>query len=948
MGYLHIYPVAKPITSVLFFLLSCICTNAAKPHTINFNKYTYPGGNKNWAIAQDTSGVMYFGNDNGLLEFDGIRWKLYPVPEAVVVRAVAVTADNRIFTGGFEEFGVWERTQTNELVYTSLSQALKKSGNLKNDDIWKIHVTDDVILFQSFNHIYAYDYQQAFVRSEGSNILFLLQVYDEFWIQKTNGSLYRLNNNNLEEIPGSAVFSDTEVRVVLPFPNQRYLIATATKGFYIYDGQTFTRWQTSLPEIERNQINNGIRNTNGNYFIGTILNGLYEMTPDGEVINHYSTDNFLQNNTVLGLFEDHSGDVWVALDRGISYIRYLDNLDCYIDPTGKTGAVYSAALFDNNLFLATNQGLFYLPEKQLSGLDPLSGLRLVEGTEGQVWDVKVYGDKLLCGHNHGLRIINKQLQITAKEESDRGIYKMNHERYNDTDLLFLSTYFVASIFQNDLSFLSDIGDIREPIMDIEMDHLGNIWMTHTQRGLYRCRFLGDLSNQKLIRMYGINDNDTLPRHFRIFKLGGRVVFLSDDHFYVYNDINDRLVSFEAFDKCFEGITSICQLIPLSNNLFYALTNHSVYKGYHDGIEVRLIEKFDVGYNHLSLVDAYENAVMLNDSTGMICLDNGFMLHHFKRMMQKNTVEIPRPLIRLVETKDTKDSLYYWQPDKDAIRVPYSQRTIAFDFFAKHVLKDNLSFQYLLKGEAEEWSAPDKVHTVRFERLSKGDYVFYLRTVNSMGDSSEVTSFSFSILPPWYQTGWAYAGYVLCILLSLFFIWFSVLRRYRNVHLLKVRMREEQRLRRQNASLRQVIEEKDAVLFSQASFIIQKNELILKVKKEIDNFYNSYSERKIFLPLYAKISTLLNKNMDIDEDWKMFLIQFEQKHATFFNRLREVYPDLTMNDLKLCACLRLNLASKDISSLLNISIRAVENSRYRLRKKMNIPPNQNLNDYFMRF
>ncbi len=920
---------------------------AAKPHTINFDKYTYQAGNKNWAIAQDTYGVMYFGNDNGLLEFDGVRWKLYTIPEAEVVRAVAITDDNRIFTGGFEEFGVWERNETNELVYTSLSKEIKQQGNLKNDDIWRIHVADDVVLFQSFNHIYVYDYERTFVRTEGSNILFLLQVYDEYWIQKTGGSLYRLVGERLDEIPGSSVFSDTEVRVVLPYAGHQYLVVTTTKGFYLYDGHVFTRWQ--LPTgMEKYQVNNGILSSNGNYFFGTILNGIYEMTPGGTVVNHFSTNNFLQNNTVLGLFEDEFGNVWAALDRGISYLQYLNDLDCYIDPSGKTGAVYSAVLFDDKLFLATNQGLFYLPATQLAGLDPLSDMRLVEGTEGQVWDVKVYGDKLLCGHNYGLLIIDKQLRITESDEVSRGVYKINRERYNNTDLLFASTYFVASILKGDLSFLSNINDIREPIMDIEMDHLGNIWMTHTQKGLYRCRFMDNISRQKLIRMYGLNDRDDQPRRFRIFKLGGRVIFLSDDHFYIYDDIADKLIPFDAFNQCFEGVHSIQQLIPLGYNMFYALTNNSVYKGFYDGDEVYLIENFDMGFNHLSLVNAYENAVVLDDSTSMICLDNGFMLHHFRVKIQQETADIPPPYIRLVETRNMKDMRYYWQLDKEDIRIPYNQHTISFDFFSRNVMEENLLFQYRLRGEADEWSTPEKIHDVRFERLSKGDYVFELRTVNSLGEYSSATSFSFSILPPWYQTGWAYIVYVLCVILSLIGVWFIVLRRYRNVHLLKVRMREEQRLRRQNASLQQVIEEKDAELFSQASFIIQKNELILTVKKEIDDFYNSSSGKKVFLPLYSKIAALLNKNMDIDEDWKMFLIQFEQKHAGFFHRIREVHPDLTSNDLKLCACLRLNLSSKDISSLMNISLRAVENSRYRLRKKLDIPSTQNLNDYFMRF
>jgi FixJ family two-component response regulator len=69
-------------------------------------------------------------------------------------------------------------------------------------------------------------------------------------------------------------------------------------------------------------------------------------------------------------------------------------------------------------------------------------------------------------------------------------------------------------------------------------------------------------------------------------------------------------------------------------------------------------------------------------------------------------------------------------------------------------------------------------------------------------------------------------------------------------------------------------------------------------------------------------------MDTEDDWNKFLIRFEEKHKNFFKKLKMLYPQLTNNDLRLCACLKLGLESKDIASLMNISVRAVENNRYR--------------------
>jgi len=152
-------------------------------------------------------------------------------------------------------------------------------------------------------------------------------------------------------------------------------------------------------------------------------------------------------------------------------------------------------------------------------------------------------------------------------------------------------------------------------------------------------------------------------------------------------------------------------------------------------------------------------------------------------------------------------------------------------------------------------------------------------------------------------------------------------------------------RRTNAILLDEIEKKDAELLTQTSFIIQKNELILKLKEMVDEFCARNHQRAL-LPLYQKMNTLLANHLDTEGDWKMFLIKFEQKHKSFFKTLKSQHPQLTNNDLRLCACLKLNMETKDIASLMNLSVRAVENNRYRLRKKLNLSSSDNLNEYFL--
>ena len=221
----------------------------------------------------------------------------------------------------------------------------------------------------------------------------------------------------------------------------------------------------------------------------------------------------------------------------------------------------------------------------------------------------------------------------------------------------------------------------------------------------------------------------------------------------------------------------------------------------------------------------------------------------------------------------------------------------------------------------------------------------LRTTDGLNNYSPDTLLEFNVLPPWYNTVWWYLTCCALIIAALFGTFYLMKRRLQTKHLRRMKAQEAAHLRLMNEQLQNEIEEKDAEIFTQTSFIIHKNELILKLKEMVDDIC-ARNTQKGLIPFYQKINNLLANNLDTEDDWKMFLIKFEQKHRNFFKRLKEMHPQLTNNDLRLCACLRLNMETKDIASLMNLSVRAVENNRYRLRKKLDLKPTQNLNEYFL--
>ncbi len=910
--------------------------SAENPVIINFTKTQYGAANKNWSISEGPRGTMYFGNDIGLLEFDGVEWRLNKLPNEQVVRSVYATSGHTLYTGGFEEFGRWDRQPDGKLEYTSLSAALP-ADTWHNDDIWRILPQGDFIYFQSFSGLF-YGHTQSDEAQKfpsPKNFHFLMQVRNELWVQESEKGLYRIEGTQLIGIPGSEIFGRTEVKAVLPYQKD-YLIVTSNMGLYTYDGKEFALLNTDYM-LTSAGINCGIAGSNGHYYLGTILDGIYVLDGNGQVVNHINADAHLQNNTILALHENAYGHIWAALDKGITCILELPGIGCYVDPTGKMGAVYAASLYAGKLFVGTNQGLFYMDSNNLPRANRIpSGLTAMKEIKGQVWDLKVIDGKLYCGYNDGLRVIDSGLNVQAPLRNNReGVFSIQEHG----DYVLMGGYASLKVLRAATGELL-LDTIREPFVNVRVDHLNNIWLEHLNRGVYRCQLTPDMRGVRTAVFYG--EKSGLPYKLHLFRVGGRIALLGDGTFYTYNDISGKVEAYQSLNDCLVDIPVIKNVADLDQNRFWVMGENVLYRIVNDGSQNLVEGKFDIGYNGMSLVSHFERIIALTDTTSLVCLDNGFLISNNDK--QYRSLSLATPYIRSFTARRADNKSLYVAADKMP-SVPFTYKVVQLSFGTRDALAHNVSFQYMLDG-VEGWSKPEKINKVVYERLPKGTYTFYLRTVDNLGNQSEPITYRFEVLAPWYLTIWAYIGYALLIIGLLALARAYVLRRYRRQHLMRIRMRESKRLSQVNEELQHQIKEKNAELFSQSSFVMQRNELILRMKDEIEDFYKIHNN-KALAPLYHKINMLFNSNLDTEDDWRHFLIKFEEKHGDFFKRLKTEYPQLSANDLKLCACLYLNMDSKEVAALMNVSVRAVENARYRLRKKINLTSNDNLVDFLLK-
>ncbi|MEN9918251.1 MAG: hypothetical protein RL662_687 [Bacteroidota bacterium] len=920
--------------------------HTGKPYSLNYTRSHYQASNQNWSASQDTKGVMYFANNAGLLVYDGIQWKLHQTPSKQVVLAVVAKDHAQIFTAGHQEFGRWDRNKQGILEYTSLSKQLPAKLP-PNSHFWKIIVTTEAVYFQSFNSIYKYNYKEIRKIEVDTPLLFLSEARNQLWVQEMKGRLFRLIHDKLEPVEGSELFKGMDVRIILPYNDTQYLIGTAVNGVYKYDGNTFTQWNTAFTALmQEADLNSGIRTSQGTYFWGTLLKGIYVTDNDGRVLDQFSTSNVLKNNTILGLFEDNAHNVWATLDKGITYIKYMNNMSSHTDHTGYMGTIYDAQVWNNTLFVATNQGVFSMDQDKLSRDGGISNMKPLPSINGQTWTLSVIGNKLYAANNSGVIEIDQNNAAREPYRIGTGAFDIHSVTYKMRNIFLVSSYTGVQLIDKLTGTITTFKEIIAPIRNIEVDHLNNLWIEHAHNGAYKAKIKDDNSGLTDIRFYGGDSSDTLPYRLRLFKVGGRICMLGDGKFYSYDDITDTIVANDALNTCFENMQDVVFVKQIHNDYYWAISQSSIYKFRYDGYVAQIQERYDIATNNGVMLSEDPNIGIVNDSLNLICLDNGFLVYTSpQQSITSPQRTLPLPYLQSLLIRNLEQDNFEVLAADEELIVPHAFNSVEIQFFADNIIAQDLSFQYMLERVDTQWSPIAKQNKAYYPRLKAGRYTFWVRTTDNLGNFSQALRITFTVGSPWYASTWAYLIYLCLAIATSFATWYLIRRYYQRQDRRRWRKLEAEQLMVKNEQLQVEIDKKNSELLTQTWFMIQKNELILKLKTIVDNFYNKNKSQSL-IPLQREINALLNNDLDTDTDWDKFLIKFEEKHAGFFKKLKTEYPDLTISDLRLCACLKLNLDTKQIASLLNLSIRGVENSRYRLRKKLQLDTNDNLNMFFV--
>lgn len=932
------------LKSLLFLFAFCFVTSLSAqelPPILTFSPKDYQADNQNWSIAQGENKHIYFANNKGLLEYDGESWSLYPSPNQSILRSVYYH-DQKIYTGSYREFGFWKKQDSGNLKYQSLSEKIQDSIGT-DEQFWTIERLENWIIFQSLDHIYTYHIEDKTIHKisiEG----FITNMYklgSDLYFQIINKGIFKIEDGKAVLVSDHPKFQSNIVNNLYQY-SSTILVQTDREGIFTLEASP-QKWPSDSSEIDELTVYTSLQTKDGKIILGTISQGVVMLGKDGAILNQITQEETLFNNTILSVFEDDDANIWLGLDNGINCVNVNSPITVFNDDNGILGTVYASLVKDGILYLGTNQGLFY---RALD--DPLASFNFVAGSKGQVWALKEVDGDLLCGHNNGAFVFSEDKFEQISNVLGTWCFK---EVPNQPDLLLQGNY-------NGLSVLSKTNEgwrLRNSLDNfdvsskfVEFTSANEVLIDHEYKGVYKVKIDDAFTQVEDIHQY---DGLTKGLYSSLVKYKNAIYYAQQEGVWRFDRENNNFIKDSLLGQLYAESSYISGKLEVTEGEI------GLWSFNKNSIDFTLQGKINDSFRLASVpvtsdsratMAGYENVFQIDDKRYLLGSTQGYIILDYEKFLNS---ELDKPL--------NLTSVRSWENGKageflslgDSHELKNKANNIHFNYSVPYFEKYFTSeYQYRLKGYIDEWSSWDKNHEAVFNNLPFGDYIFEVRARIGERYETNVQSFAFTINRPFALSNLMLLVYLVFSIILFSFIHHAYKRYYKKQKLelqrqanreieLKELESEQEIMQVKNEQLKQDIDNKSRELAVSTMSLIKKNEFLSSIKEELQKSTPISQNSK-------KVIKIIDKNINNTDDWKMFEEAFNNSDKDFLKTMKSKHPSLTPNDLRLCAYLRLNLSSKEIAPLFNISTKSVEVKRYRLRKKMNLPREIGLTDYIL--
>ena len=734
----------------------------------------YKAAYQNWCIVQDKSGIMYFGNDNGILEYDGSVWRLIKTPNNSVVRSMAADKNGKIYIGASSDFGYLASNSLGQVQFVSLLQYLEKRYR-EFGDVWDIVAADNFIYFKTQNKIFRWNGNKIKI-FETEKSFKIYKIGNDVFISNYGKGLLKISGDSLTPVPGSGKFASDGIYDMLEY-NDKILITMNHKDLFIYDGRKFSQFKTDAEDfIVKNKVYNTCRLAGGRYAFATQRGGIAIIGKNDGLAQIINTETGLKTNIIYNVFQDRQEGLWAATGEGISRIEISSSFTIF--PESKTGDNYIRTLcrFKDKLYAANSFGLLYLD-------DASSEFKLINGINSNGHNFVRVGSALYAATgNEVLKIADGKIEKKLFDYSSPYIYKSSI----DSNIVYLIYGIGVAILRNNhgnLKLIKNIDRFKNELETLAEDKDGSLWIgtryedvIHVSTNSGNICTLSD-SNTVLIEHYKKNFGMPGRQHF-IFSVEGKTLFSTEIGLFSFDKETKKFVRDSALGRSFVDSTKIIRLCSRDRYGNLWILTHSV-NGPGIGVAVKqsdgkflwkpLPEFGRLNLNSIFTIYAdYDPAlkkdfIWISTDDGLVRYDPGIFKDYKKEFAT---------LIRKVTF--SQDSLIHTGilgvSPKEKNFFPYRHNDIVFRYTALSYDKPGSNlYQYYLEGNNEKWSGWSSQTLKEYTNLSNGDYVFHVRSKNIYGIIGKEDFFTFTVLSPWYVSWWGYAFFAVIFLGLLYLV-----------------------------------------------------------------------------------------------------------------------------------------------------------------------------------
>jgi serine phosphatase RsbU (regulator of sigma subunit) len=763
----------------------------------NFSSKDYKSHPQNWAIAQDNQGLMYFGNNLGVLVYDGINWDLVKTENETTVRSLDVSPKGKVFVGAGGDFGYLDADDHGRLIYVSLSKLFKLNAS-KLGDVYQVSAFDQGVYFLTDKYIYFYDGKSMKVWETESSFQAAYKINGSYIVNQLSIGLCKMIDDSLIPMTGVNDFTDMRLYDIVHFSDKEMLVLTEKNGIH----NLFKTGRTEEEEDNfRNKINAGIKYFNpyngvylkDNIFsIGTWGHGLLLVDLEGDIVQHIDGESGLTDEVITDQYLDKNGNLWLTTSNGIARLTIDKRIAAFRQEVNINETVEKVVRFNGKLFAATHTGLYTWYESNKSGT-----FQRVAGINTECWDllpVQVGGKSLLliAGNNAVYQIdeaLNLQQIVTCLPWTF-------HELKADPGIFFvgLDDGLMCLIYSDDGWIIqNNVAGISNTIYSIAQSDDRRVWLGTLNHGVIRMDLKERITHYPYQFDTKIFDVDKGLPDGGVFvkEYVGGVLFGTNDGIYDYDEVSnsfeEELVYKEAMGVDHIVIHRISE--DYNGNLWLVgYWEDEFYTGYFD-------RKTSTPIWYDKAFKPFSNEVfhtIMHEKGGVNWLGGPEGLFRYVEEERQLDVD-PKYKVLIRQVVLNKDSLDFAgnysllnymdsaSSDKEDIHYPYSFNSISFTFSSQyHQYPEMTLYSHILDGFDDEWSNWEKDVKAIYTNLHEGIYTFRVRAKNIYGIESDEATYHFIISSPWYRSWWALLIYAVGFIVLVYFVVILYTKKLKNI------------------------------------------------------------------------------------------------------------------------------------------------------------------------